>query len=200
MPTGYTAAIADGITFQQFALSCARAFGATISMRDEPADAPIPDEFPPTNYHLNALATSRQQIERLKALTAAEADVRALETANLYAEARRNSIAEREALRAKYEAMLQQVEAWEPPSNDHVQFKNFMLSQIKDSINVDCSNYHLSPIVQLTGQQWRAQQIADFEQTITYHEKAHAEEVERCRARSEWVQKLKASLVPQEAA
>lgn len=38
MPTGYTAGILDGEinTFEEFAKTCMRAFGATIHMRDEP--------------------------------------------------------------------------------------------------------------------------------------------------------------------
>lgn len=40
MPTGYTADIKDGITFRDFALRCARAFGATIMQRDEDISIP----------------------------------------------------------------------------------------------------------------------------------------------------------------
>lgn len=53
MPTGYTYPVCEGkITeFPDFALSCARAFGALISMREEPMDAPLPDEIAAsTNY------------------------------------------------------------------------------------------------------------------------------------------------------
>jgi hypothetical protein len=32
MPTGYTSAIADGIEFKDFALRCARAFGALVEL------------------------------------------------------------------------------------------------------------------------------------------------------------------------
>ena len=37
MPTGYTAGIADGTitNFEQYALRCIRAFGATMHLRDE---------------------------------------------------------------------------------------------------------------------------------------------------------------------
>jgi hypothetical protein len=35
MPTGYTDKIKDGISFEEFVLSCARQFGACISMRDD---------------------------------------------------------------------------------------------------------------------------------------------------------------------
>ena len=46
MPTGYTADIQDGkiTTLREYALSCARAFGALIMMRDDPHDAPIADD------------------------------------------------------------------------------------------------------------------------------------------------------------
>ena len=37
MPTGYTDKIKDGITFKEYAMGCARAFGALITMRDNPA-------------------------------------------------------------------------------------------------------------------------------------------------------------------
>lgn len=54
MPTGYTAAVCDGkITeFPAFALQCARAFGALITMRDDAMNAPIPEEIKPdTSYY-----------------------------------------------------------------------------------------------------------------------------------------------------
>jgi len=37
MPTGYTADLNDGkqVTFQEFTMKCARAFGALIEMRDD---------------------------------------------------------------------------------------------------------------------------------------------------------------------
>jgi len=44
MPTGYTAEIYEGekeVTFEKFALTCARAFGACITIRDEPMSASI---------------------------------------------------------------------------------------------------------------------------------------------------------------
>ena len=43
MPTGYTAYVQDGVIteFADFAMKCARAFGALIDMRDESLDAEI---------------------------------------------------------------------------------------------------------------------------------------------------------------
>lgn len=50
MPTGYTHKIKDGMTFKEYALRCARNFGALMDMRDDPMDAPIPI-FTPSGYH-----------------------------------------------------------------------------------------------------------------------------------------------------
>jgi hypothetical protein len=58
MPTGYTAPIADGMTFEQFALGCARAFGALVTMRDEPSDAPIPERLEPDTPFVAAPITA----------------------------------------------------------------------------------------------------------------------------------------------
>jgi len=53
MASGYVHKMLDDKQdFRTFAMSCARAFGALITMRDEPADAPIPDEFKPDPYHM----------------------------------------------------------------------------------------------------------------------------------------------------
>jgi hypothetical protein len=72
MPTGYTAPIADGMTFEQYALGCARAFGALVTMRDEPSDAPIPEKLEPDTYYQRSLEASQLELDRVMSLTAAE--------------------------------------------------------------------------------------------------------------------------------
>lgn len=68
MPTGYTAAIKDGITFQEYALSCARAFGALISMREESSDAPIPDALEMSPYYQTSYDEAREALDEFSAL------------------------------------------------------------------------------------------------------------------------------------
>lgn len=41
----------ENFTFPEFAMRCARNFGALIMMRDEPLDAPIPEKFEPSGYY-----------------------------------------------------------------------------------------------------------------------------------------------------
>ena len=56
MPTGYTIDIYNGkkVTFKDFALNCARAFGACVMQRDDPADEK-PKIMPEESYHTKAL-------------------------------------------------------------------------------------------------------------------------------------------------
>ena len=58
MPTGYTADIYEGndVSFRDFALKCARAFGACIEQRDDDAnDKPKLIEKTKDNYHIKRL-------------------------------------------------------------------------------------------------------------------------------------------------
>lgn len=65
MPTGYTANIKNGITFEEFALDCARNFGALIIMRDEPKDAPIPEQFEASKHHEEATSKYLEELNQV---------------------------------------------------------------------------------------------------------------------------------------
>jgi hypothetical protein len=195
MPTGYTAPIKDGITFEQYALGCARAFGALILMRDDPADAPIPERFEPSDYNRKALEDARAELARLDAMSLVDA-ASAAESAYV-AEVDRCNERRREYidLRNKYNAMLAQVVKWEPPTPDHVNYKQFMIDQIRESIDWDCNEKYITEPERLTGSQWLAKQITEARRMVAYHEKAYAEEVERTNDRNAWIRALRDSLL-----
>lgn len=119
MPTGYTASIKDGITFEEFALDCARAFGACITMRDDSMSKPIPDSFEPSDYHKKALAQEKSNLTRLNSMTIAEAEVVAKAEYDREIKRIKKSLRESKDLMAKYSDMMRQVEAWQPPTSEH---------------------------------------------------------------------------------
>jgi hypothetical protein len=194
MPTGYTCDIAKGITFEQYAWSCARAFGALILMRDDPSDAPIPERFEPSDYMVKALAEAKAELARLDAMSLADAITAA--DAEYVAETERciQRRAEYAELRNKYNAMLAQVVQWEPPTPDHVKYKEFMVEQIRSSIDGDCNEKYITEPAQLTGQQWLTLKITEARRSVAYHEKSHAEEVARTDNRNAWIKALRDSL------
>jgi hypothetical protein len=194
MPTGYTADIAKGITFEQFAMNCARAFGALVTMRDDPQNAPIPDVIEPSDYSQKRLEQTHVEMDRLLALSArqiadeAEQDFR--EELRRHAE-RMQKAAE---LRMKYEAMLACVRAWDAPTPDHNEFKAFMESQIVQSIDFDCDTSYDEMPQPKAPAVWIAERLAQLRKDVAYHENAHREEVERAGQRTAWIQALRNSL------
>lgn len=195
MPTGYTSDLYEGIdqTFPEFALTCARTFGALILMRDDPLDAEIPDEFAPGDYYVKALDKTRSEYNRLITLSVEEAQAEADRLANEWIRARAEEEAKRLDRERRYGAMLAEVEAWTPPTSEHQGLKDFMVQQLTESIRFDCSTYErTSP--ERDGLKWREEAINKARKDIEYYATEHAKEVERAASRTAWVQSLRQSL------
>jgi hypothetical protein len=196
MPTGYTAAIKDGISFEKFVWTCARAFGALVNMRDDSMDAPIPQEFTPSPYYAESLARAQAELTRLKAMTTRE--ISAACAADFAQAVKHNGerIAQANELRDKYAAMLAKVQAWTPPTPEHEGMKTFMADQITGSIRFDCgTDYYTAPEKQ-TPEQWHAEQIAAAIKDVRYHEKSLADENQRTAERNAWLAALRESVPP----
>ena len=198
MPTGYTDKIKDGITFNEFALICARAMGATITMRDDPFNKEIPEKFEPSDYHVKALKKINEEINGLAGITPSSASEKAqddYETEKLRLE---TSIQDGIDLRTQYETMLRSVKAWEPPTLGHVGLKDFMIEQIEGSIKHDCHSKYsiesLEKLSPLTDQQWIDKKRASLYQNLDYHTKENFKELKRTSSRTKWIQNLRASL------
>ena len=201
MPTGYTAQIADGISFEDFVMGCARAFGACITMRDDPHDTPIPDKFEPSDYHVKALTKAGERLSELQGMTPEEAQAGADEEFKNEVIHIHQQINEMCALRDKYRSMLSCVRAWQPPTADHTGLKDFMIEQINGSIEFDCDpsyyNKKLETLQHLTGEEWRSVQIRRAMRDIAYHSEENTKEVDRANQRTQWVSDLRKSLATQ---
>lgn len=199
MPTGYTTAIIDGCTFEEFALGAARAFWALVTMRDEPQSAEIPEKFEPSPYYKNALKQAEEDLEDLLALDDYECADKAYEEYINAIDSRSRSWQRHKNYRRKYELMRAQVERWEPPTPSHVDLKRFMLEQIDSSIKFDCwdwetfNKYCPEPVC-MRGIEWREHRKALLESRIVKCLKSYQAELERITSRTEWVRQLRDSL------
>lgn len=196
MPTGYTAAVQDGsITeFDDFAMQCARAFGALVMMRDQPVGAPIPERFEPSDFNQKKMEEAKAELRRLQALSMEEATAeRDIAEAKRLAE-RANYTDRQNEQRDRYKAMLTKARAWEPPTPDHVDMKRFMIEQLSESIDFDCtpSPYNSEPLPDVA--EWLAEKIKQAEDDVIYHTEKHAEEVARTESRNQWLADLRESL------
>jgi hypothetical protein len=197
MPTGYTDAIKDGISFKEYALGCARAFGALVGMRDEPFDKEIPQVIKPSDYHLEQIrSTMNEKLELLK-MSAKELNDAALVEYATGCKDDADRLLEKLDLKSKYEDMLKKAESYVSPSSDHDEFRNFMISQIEDSVRFDCDvkyNLDQDKNVLLSGADWKEQKLKYLKKDLVYHKEAYDEEVARCKNRTEWIQMMFESL------
>ena len=154
MPTGYTSDIGEkNISFENFIMQCARAFGACIEMRDDPTDKPIPEEFKPSEYHSKQNQKYQKELEQVKSLSKKACQGQAEKEYQNQIKEHEEIIQEKKNLREKYDTMLKKVRAWIPPSDDHIELKKFMIEQINTSIDFDCNlkYYESSNLKCLTG-------------------------------------------------
>lgn len=193
MPTGYTHKIKDGQSFEDFVWGCARAFGALVTMRDEPLDAPIPDKFTVDSYEVEHLAAAKAKLAKLESYKIGdwegenEADYQKRLAAYQELSDKRN------AEDVAYRAMLARVSAWQPPTSEHVGLKDFMDQQIRDSIRFDCG---YSPDIPepMTVEEYRDKTLEYARKEVKRAEEYLNEEIDRVNTRNEWLQKLRESL------
>ena len=198
MPTGYTSSIEKGISFKEFILDCARAFGACITMRDEAKGKPIPEEFKPSDYHSDKIKGSEKGLRDLRKITLKQAAKKGKEEYEKELKSSEAYINKCNVLRQKYEDMLNEVRAWTPPTKEHTGLKDFMVKQLEQSIEFDCKTGYWvekhKEIKLLSGQDWLDKERKVLVRDLNYHTKEDIEEKSRVAGRNTWIRKLRESI------
>lgn len=197
MPTGYTAMLGEkNATFNEYAWACARGFGALLCLRDEPWDTPIPLRLESNGYYLNQIENAKKKLKHLEERSDDYFAVYFAEESEKLKEHQGESEKKSNELREKYSTALATVDAWLPPSDDHVKFKEFMASQIKESIQWDCrslgENKRTEPMKTL--RQLKKDAIDQASRDVEYYEKQHVENEARIAGNNEWLKALQDSI------
>ncbi len=197
MPTGYTAPVVDGdmTSPADFILNCARAFGALVTLRDSP-NAPIPDELKPSTYHAEQAEKAKASLAELAVMPIAEAEEEARRQHRAAVARWQEGKAKSEQVAERLAAMKAAIEAWVPPTADHLGLKDFMLDQLDQTIRFDGTFTTPSPEF-IGGPLWLADLIGKAQRDIEYHTTRQAEENERVAECNAWLAALRSSL-PQE--
>lgn len=192
MPTGYTNVIKDGIKFKDFVLRCSRAFGAAIHMRDESLDVEIYHDKV-SDFYLDNIELTKNNIINLKNLTPKEIEEKAKNNYEKALKSFGERVNKKIEQKNKYEKMLKKVKAWQPPTDEHKELKDFMINQIEDSIKWDCKFYSFEG-KELNGDEWYKEEMKSLERDLEYYQKQYKEEVDRVDKRNKWIDELIASL------
>lgn len=196
MPSGYTDKVQKGevTDFVEFAMTCARAFGACVMLRDEPLSSDIPEQEV-DKYYLNRIEELKKELHWLEMATEEEVEAKAEEDYESQLRRREEALREGNESRERYEAMLEKAKAYMPPTQDHENLRRFMIEQLEQSIEWDCNNdYWKEEPVKLTGAQYYRQREKKLIEDIAYCEAKHVEEISRTESRNLWLRQLKESL------
>lgn len=190
MATGYTWPVRNGeVTFEEFVLDCARGFAWW--MRD--SDSKTLTDPPIQNTYKKFLEQEKTKLARLEALSAEEIMAEHEEEYWNVRESNQRITTDDIQTKHRYLEMLKKVEAWEPPSEIHEGLKNFMIEQLKSSIEFDCDStfqYKINP----RPFEWHEERIARARKMVdSYAEKAE-EEAQRNIDNQRWTDQLRESL------
>jgi len=194
MPIGYTADICEGkdVSFRDFALSCARAFGACIHQRgDNVNDKPkLREKDNNDNYHIKKINEAKKWVKPTKA----EFDAYVVKQTAYYNE----QIDKKNKLKVRYENMLNQAKNWTPPTNEHKRLKEFMIEQLTQSMDFDCSfDYDERELEKLKNYTYKeyVKDTRDYnKRDIEYHTEQLKKENDRDDMANQWITDLYKSL------
>lgn len=191
MPTGYTSDIYNGkdVSFKDFALNCARAFGACVMQRDDPADEK-PKIMPEESYHADKL----KEVGKFKKPTKTQYNNYIKEQIAYCQE----SIDKKKKLQKAYTAKIKEAQNWTPPTSDHEGLKKFMIAQLTESMEFDCIYTHneseLNKLNEMTYNDYLIQEKQNHKWLIKYHTKYLEKDLNNIRQRNKWIQDLYNSL------
>lgn len=198
MPTGYTSDIENDMSFEDFVLGCARAFGACVHQRDDSGKAK-PTFREESTYHVDRLSEAKVEVARLEAMRGVNDRTKfGKEIIEKEHASEQKYFNDKVALRNKYEAMLQKVYNWHSPSPEHDNLKSFMIEQITSSIDFDCdTKYTMERLTALS----KANPLDKYNDAlrraykdVEYHETEIAKEREKVAEANKWIERLYVSL------
>lgn len=195
MPTGYTHSVQDGTVteLKDFAMICVRAFGLCIDMRDDDLRTPIPESFPlDTSYEDKSIEEAENTIKKLRAMTPQEildAEKESYENDKAeYEERNRRKQEEKN----RYIAMRLKVEAWSPPA-ELWQLKEFMISQLNESIDFDCRVYDAPQRSENQHRWWQAR-FESATWSLKNAKERKEERITKNKSKNELLKQLRATL------
>ncbi len=132
MATGYTEGIENGriTTGKEFLKLCTRAFGIAISLKEEPLSVPTPTKFEPDTFYKDKIDREKLELKKYERMYFEDAKAEMIKShadrAKMYKHMAEDSIEKNK----KYAKIRAEVEAWNPPTENHYNLKKFALEQI----------------------------------------------------------------------
>jgi len=203
MATGYTDKIVNGKmrNFNDFAKLCVRAFGATIHMKEDSLDMAYVTRTPSFTYN-DDIKRLKSRITNLKKLSDTQITNKRFKDLKSDIKYHENEIKRQLKIKSRLEAILQKANEWNPPTTEHVEYKNFMIQQLTDTIKWDVRiDYHQKAIAtakrqarKINPKALRNRYIKEANEEIVRYTKHDKDEIKRCESANKWISDVFATL------
>lgn len=202
MASGLTYKIEQGITTtgREFILDCAGSFGGYIRFRDCDDIRHITKVEPDIAYYENKLKEAQIEVAKLKSLSPVVIKENIVHAAHKRKMKHEKRIQESEELKKKYYKVLEEVIAWEPPSEQHKSIKEFAIKQITDTMTTDLydesrfnqAEYEADLVKD--PEAWRQEWLEFWEGQVKLNEDRIKQELEYAETTTKWIQEFRQSL------
>lgn len=163
-------------------------------LRDDALDKSIP-VFEPSDYDLKAKNIASQELTQLLSMTDEEKITYGQQEKAAKISMYEKIISTDVAQNNRLSDMRLLVAAWQPPTNDHIGLKDFMLKQI--DISMGNTRYYEKELINARAsfaRDYYDDAVKKKQHDIEYHTKGNRQEIERTESRNRWIRELKASL------
>lgn len=178
--------------FSDFVLRCARSFDALITMKGEPIDCEIPEEFKPSLYHEEKLKEAKEMLSLFDRLRDEDFRLMAAKEFQKGLKEYNSAMEEHNFMRKRYESMLEKIEKWNPPSVDHRGLKTFMFDGIKSELILGLGS-PVKPTIK-TIEEKKSEELESIANDIQYHQEEDGKEKATVRRRNIWLKQLRESI------
>ncbi len=203
MATGYTQGIIDGSikTFKEFALGCARAFGAASHMKDDDLSVEYKKRTP-GDFYDKTIKETEEMAEEIKSLSDEKIIKKKKENIEKSIKRHEKSLKEKKELEKTLNGFLFDAKNYTPPTEDHKNIKKFMIEQLEDTIKWNCDiTYDVDEIERLkkeisnlNAERIRNKYLSDCFDSLNYYFKEKEDEIKRCENSNNWYDEFFKSL------
>jgi hypothetical protein len=192
MATGYTYMIIKDKkepTFQEFAFKCMQAFSwvfrdNNLTIEEVIAKEGNLEKMTDDNYYSNELKATQKELKKLLKMTDKQfanlVDKEYKQKIKVYNE----KMAEQTENIRRLNVKIKEVEAWNPPTENHVAIKEFMLEQLK--MTIDSETYDINKPIAISVDEYKKTEIDKCTAEIKYYQEKIEAEHDRINHNNLW--------------
>lgn len=198
MPSSSTHELCEGeeISVSTYILRNARSFGALHHMFGESINTPIKkQEFTDSRYE-DGIKKAKESIIKFENMPVKEIEDTINASYDATVEYNKETYDKKLKVSNRIKEMIEKVEAWIPPTSEHINLKEASLSHLKEVLEIECGGMdrYLEPVVKETVEEYRELRISILEEDIKRYHDNRQREKSRIEGSSAWIDALEKSL------